>query len=262
MTAYQGVLLDIDGVLTVSWRPLPGAIDAIAQLRAAGYRLRFVTNTTSRTRQVLSKTLARAGFDIGPDEILTASGATAAYLRRAHPGARCFLLTSGDVGADFEGITLTGSGEPADVVVIGGAGVEFSHDALNHAFRLLLGGAPLVAMHRNLYWQTGDRLTLDSGAYVLGLEKASGTRATVIGKPARGFYDQALAELGVPAARTVVVGDDLDADVRGAQAAGMAGVLVRTGKFRQADLDRAGLVPDAVIDSFAALPAWLQAQRA
>ncbi len=261
MAAYQGVLLDIDGVLTVSWRPLPGAIDAIAALRAAGYRLRFITNTTSRTRPVLSETLLRAGFDIAPEEILTAAAATAAYLRRAHPGARCFLLTSGEVGTDFDGITLTGSGEPADVVVIGGAGVEFSHDALNHAFRLLQDGAPLVAMHRNLFWRTGDKLTLDAGAYVLGLEKASGTRATVVGKPARAFYAQALAELGVAADRTVVIGDDLEADVRGGKEAGLTGVLVRTGKFRQTDLDHSSIAPDAVIDSIVDLPAWLRARR-
>jgi len=255
--SYQGVLLDIDGVLTVSWRPLPGAVDAVAQLRAAGCQLRFLTNTTSRTRRVLSDTLARAGFDVAPAEILTAAAATAAYLRRTYPDARCFLLTSGEVGSEFDGIELTGAGEPADVVVIGGAGVEFSHDALNHAFRLLQDGAPLVAMHRNFYWQTRDKLTLDAGAYIVGLEKASGSRATVIGKPARTFYEQALAELGVAADRTVMVGDDLEADVRGAKDAGIAGVLVRTGKFRAAELERSGVAPDAVIDSIAALPAWL-----
>ena len=255
---YQGVLLDIDGVLTVSWRALPGAVNAIAELRAAGYRLCFATNTTSRTRHVLSETLARAGFDIAPAEILTAAAATADYLRRAHPGARCFLLTNGEVGVDFAGVTLTGPGEPADVVVIGGAGVEFSHEALNEAFQLLKGGAKLVAMHRNFYWQTGGELTLDSGAYILGLEKATGAVATVIGKPSRAFYDLALAELGVPAQKTVVVGDDIEADVQGARDAGMAGVLVRTGKFRQADLDASHVVPDAVLDSVAALPAWLR----
>ena len=260
MTANLGLLLDIDGVLTVSWRPLPGATRAVAELRAAGCALRFVTNTTSRSRRVLSETLAKAGFDIAPGEILSAAAATGAYLRRVHPGERCFVLTSGDVTADLEGITITGPGEPADLVVIGGAGVEFSYDALNHAFHLLQRGVPLVAMHRNLYWQMGDRHTLDSGAYILGLEKAAGAHAIVIGKPARAFYDTALAELGLPAERVVMVGDDLEADVQGAKDAGLAGVLVRTGKFRQADLDRAGVVPDAVLASIADLPAWLRAR--
>lgn len=260
MTAHRGVLLDIDGVLTVSWRPLPGAASAVAELRAAGLRLCFVTNTTSRSRRVLSATLASAGFEIVAEEILTAAAATGAYLRRTHPGARCYLLTSGDVAPDFQGITLTGPGEPADVVVIGGAGVEFTYEALDHAFSLLQQGVPLVAMHRNLYWQTGDRLTLDSGAYILGLEQAAGAHATVIGKPARALYEEALIALDLPANRVTMVGDDVEADVRGAKEAGLAAVLVRTGKFRQADLDRAGIVPDAVLGSVAELPAWLRAR--
>jgi HAD superfamily hydrolase (TIGR01458 family) len=255
---YHAVLLDIDGVLTVSWRALNGAIEAVAKLRAAGYRLRFVTNTTSRSRQVLSETLIEGGFDIQPDEIFTAAAATAAYLRQAHPGARCFLLTSGELGPDFDGIELAGQGEPADVVVVGGAGIEFGYDSLNHALRLLQKGAPLVAMHRNLYWQTRDGLSLDAGPYILGLEQASGVHATVIGKPARAFYDQALADLGASAGSTVMVGDDIEADVRGAKDAGIAGVLVRTGKFRQTDLAHPAVVPDAVLDSIAALPDWLK----
>ncbi len=258
--AYQAVLLDIDGVLTVSWRALPGAVAAVAELRAAGYPLRFITNTTSRSRAVLSETLLAAGFEIPAGEILTAPAATAACLRREYPGKRCYLLTSGDVESDFEGIALTGQGEPADVVVIGGAGIEFSHDALNHAFRLLQGGAPLIAMHRNLYWQTADGLTMDAGPYILALEQATGAHATVIGKPARAYFEEALAGLGTSTADAVMVGDDIEADVQGAQDAGLAGVLVRTGKFRQSALDQSGIVPDAVIDSIVALPAWLARQ--
>jgi HAD superfamily hydrolase (TIGR01458 family) len=256
--AYQAVLLDIDGVLTVSWRALNGAIEAVAELRAAGYRMRFLTNTTSRARQVLSETLAEAGFDIGPGEIFTAAAATAAYLRHAHPGARCFLLTSGEIGSDFDGIALTAPGEPADVVVIGGAGIEFGYDAINHAFRLLKSGAPLVAMHRNLYWQTRDGLSLDAGPYILGLEQSLGVHATVVGKPARAFYDQALAELGVSAGSAIMVGDDIEADVGGAKNAGIATILVRTGKFRPTDLEHPAVVPDAVLDSIVALPGWLK----
>jgi HAD superfamily hydrolase (TIGR01458 family) len=259
---YQAVLLDIDGVLTVSWRALPGAVDAVARLRAAGYRLRFVTNTTSRARPVLSETLAEAGFDIAADEIYTAAAATGAYLRSAHPGARCFLLTSGGLGADFEGITLAETGEPADVVVLGGAGIEFGYDALNHAFHLLKAGVPLVAMHRNVYWQTRDGLSLDAGPYIRALEQAAGVEAAVIGKPASRFYDQALADLGVPAGRVVMVGDDIEADVGGAKAVGITGVLVRTGKFRDSDIPHPAVVPDAVLGSIAEFPDWLRTAQA
>ena len=262
MTHCKALLIDIDGVLTVSWRALPGAVEAIRELRALGVPMRFLTNTTSRTRRVLSETLTRAGIEIPPAEIMSAAVATATYVRTVYPGARCFVLTNGEVTEEFAGINLVGPTESADVVVLGGAGVEYSHDALNGVFRQLQEGARLVAMHRNLYWQTGNRLTLDTGAYLAGLEMASGTQATVIGKPAPEFFKAALEDLNLPASPSVVmVGDDLEADIAGAKGIGLTSLLVRTGKFRQADYDRATVKPDAVIDSIHDLPVWLRQMK-
>lgn len=258
MTHCKALLIDIDGVLTVSWRALPGAVEAVHELRALGLPMRFLTNTTSRTRRVLSETLTRAGIDIPPAEIMSAAVATATYVRTVYPGARCFVLTNGEVTEEFAGINLVGPTEAADVVVMGGAGVEYSHDALNGVFRQLQEGAQLVSMHRNLYWQTGNRLTLDTGAYLTGLEMAAGAKVTVIGKPAPEFFKAALEDLNLPATPAIVmVGDDLEADIAGAKGIGLTSLLVRTGKFRQADYDRATVKPDAVIDSISDLPAWL-----
>jgi len=255
--AVEGVLLDIDGVLTVDWRPLPGAADAVAALRAAAIPFRFCTNTTSRTRVALTVALEAAGIGADVDEILSAPVATAAHLARHHPGRRCWVLTSGDVGADLERVALVERPEDAEVVVLGGAGAEFSYELLDRAFRAVLGGAAFVVMHRNLTWKVTNGLALDSGAFVLGLEAATGVSPTVIGKPSTAFYGAAVADLGTAAARTVMVGDDLEADVHGAQASGLRGVLVRTGKFRPSDLQRPGPPPDAVLSSVADLPAWL-----
>lgn len=149
----DGLLIDIDGVLTVSWEPIEGAPNALATIRRSGLPLRFATNTTTRTRAEVADLLGQAGMAVDVAEILTAPAATAAHLRRNHPGARVFLLNTGDLTADLEDIDLVDDG-PADVVVIGGAGVDFTHRQLNEAFRLILDGAAFVAMHRNLYWRT------------------------------------------------------------------------------------------------------------
>lgn len=255
--AVDGVLLDIDGVLTVDWQPLPGAAEAVEALRAAPVPFRFCTNTTSRTRVALASALAGAGIPCEVDEIVSAPVATAVHLRRNHPGRRCWLLTSGDVTGDFEGVDLVDRPEDAEVIVLGGAGPVFTYDLLDRAFRQVLAGAAFVVMHRNLTWKVSNGLALDSGAFVLGLEAASGVSPTVVGKPSGAFFDAATTELGSPTDSTVMVGDDLEADVRGAQAAGLRGVLVRTGKFRPSDLDRPGSTPDAVLDSIADFPAWL-----
>jgi HAD superfamily hydrolase (TIGR01458 family) len=258
MRHIGAVLIDIDGVLTVSWQPLAGAVAALDRLRAAGLPLALVTNTTSRTRASIASALAGAGFAVGASDILTAPVIAAGYLREHHPGARCLLLNSGDIGEDLAGVTLARDGEPAvDVVLVGGAGPEFSYQAVNTAFGHLQSGAALVAMHRGLYWRTSEGLQLDSGAFVLGLEQAAGMTAAVVGKPAPAFFATALNHLGTGAAATLMVGDDIENDVLAAQRQGLTGVLVKTGKYLpRAQLTASG-TPDHVLASFADLPALL-----
>jgi HAD superfamily hydrolase (TIGR01458 family) len=256
----SAVLIDIDGVLTVSWRPLQGAVAALRWLRAAGLPLALVTNTTSRPRASIATVLAEAGFPVSAADILTAPAIAAAYLKKNHPGARCMLLNSGQITEDLAGITIVRGDDPApvDVVLVGGAGPEFSYQALNRAFGHLQGGAALVAMHRGMYWRTSDGLQLDSGAFVAGLEQAAGVEAEVVGKPAAAFFATALAHLGAGAAGTLMVGDDIETDVLAAQRHGLTGVLVKTGKYLPSAHRHASGTPDHVLSSFADLPALLE----
>jgi HAD superfamily hydrolase (TIGR01458 family) len=145
-----------------------------------------------------------------------------------------------------------------DVVLVGGAGPEFSYQALNQAFGHLQRGARLVAMHRGLYWRTSDGLQLDTGAFLAGLEQAAATQAEVIGKPAAAFFATALAHLGAGPAATIMVGDDIETDVLAAQRQGLTGVLVKTGKYLPRTHRAASGTPDHVLDSFADLPALLE----
>jgi HAD superfamily hydrolase (TIGR01458 family) len=251
-----GLLMDMDGVLTISWEPIPGAVEAVELLRRRDIPFRVMTNTTSHTREALAAELRAAGFDVAPGEVMTAPVATADYLRSRYPGARVFLLGETGVAGDLEGITLVDD-EPADVVVVGGADEAFTFDAMNRAFRMLVAGAAFVAMHRNLSWMTAEGLCLDAGAYVLGLETATGRTATVTGKPSAEFFGAGLHALGLPPDRVAMIGDDVETDVLAAQGLGMTGVLTRTGKFRQEELGRASGVPDLIVDSIADAPAAL-----
>jgi HAD superfamily hydrolase (TIGR01458 family) len=255
-------LIDIDGVLTVSWEPLPGAVEAVERLRAADIGLTLVTNTTSRTRARIAERLADAGFPVGPDDILTAPAVTAAYLREHHPEARCLLINTGDVRDDLSGVTLVEEedteGAVPDVVVLGGAGAAFTYAALNRAFHLVQQGAALVAMHRNLYWRTAGGLDLDTGAFLLGLERAARSEAAVTGKPAGAFFAAALAHLGATPSEALMVGDDIESDVLAAQRHGITGVLVRTGKYLPETHAAADGTPDHVLDSFADVPALVE----
>ncbi|KUO19261.1 HAD-IIA family hydrolase [Streptomyces dysideae] len=270
MESVRAVLIDIDGVLTVSWQPLPGAVEALREIREAGLGVVLVTNTTSRTRASIAGTLADAGFPVSAEDILTAPAVTAAYLAEHCPGARCVLLNSGDIAEDLGGVTVMDEEEEEeeedeeegdavpDVVVVGGAGPEFGYAALNRAFGYLQRGARLVAMHRNLYWRTDRGLQLDTGAFLNGLEKAARIEAEITGKPSAAFFEAALAHVGVGADEAVMVGDDIESDVLAAQRAGVTGVLVKTGKYLPETHESASGTPGQVIDSFADLPALLR----
>jgi HAD superfamily hydrolase (TIGR01458 family) len=251
----EGLLLDMDGVLALSFSPMPGATETIAWIRERGIPFRIVTNTTTHTRAGLAETLRAEGFDLEADEIVTAVVGTATYLRSHHPGARVLLLTDGDAAEDLGDVDLVAPHEDAEVVVLGGASDRFSYANLNHAFRLVMGGAALIGMHRNLYWRTTQGLELDGGAFLAGLEEAASVRATVCGKPSPAFFGSALTLLGMPAARVAMVGDDIVNDVLGAQSCGLTGVLVRTGKFDESDLAKGR--PDHVLDSVSDLPELL-----
>jgi HAD superfamily hydrolase (TIGR01458 family) len=257
----RAVLFDIDGVLTVSWRSIAGAPEAVQAVRGAGLPVRFLTNTTSRPQAEIVRALRDAGFDVHGDEVLTTPLATVAHLEANHPGARCLLISEGDLGEDLAALTLVDDPTDADVVVLGGAGPAFSYEHLDQAFTAILDGAPVVAMHRNTTWKTDRGLQLDTGAWVVGLEHAARQASTplevtVVGKPAAAMFEAAIGQLGVTAGETAMVGDDLENDVHGAQAAGLQGVLVRTGKWR-ADPNPDQQAPDAVIDSVADLASLL-----
>jgi HAD superfamily hydrolase (TIGR01458 family) len=253
------ILLDIDGVLHVSGEPVAGAGVAVRALRADGHRLRFVTNNTTQGRRQLAGELRGVGIELEDDELTT----TPVVATRLLAGRRVLALTMEavreDLGAQIELVE-----RDAEVVLLGGADVTeetgrvFSYENLNRAFAELDAGARLVCLHRNRWWQTSGGPRLDGGAYVAGLEYAAGVEAEVVGKPTRAYFDAALAELGAAPTEAVMVGDDIEADIGGAKEAGLATVLVRTGKFREASLAAAHVRPDGVVDSIANVPAFLR----
>lgn len=242
-------LIDLDGVLYNDDQPIPGAKEAIAHLRAQGIPFRFITNTTMRSRASLQHKLASFGFEVSENEIFNAPYAAAQYLRnQGQP--RVFLLLKEDAHRDFAGLDITA--DHPDFVVVGDMGEEYNFAILNRAFRLIMDGAEIVALQRNRYWRTTDGLSLDAGPFVVALEYATGKQAIVVGKPTAAYFHLAVDDIGLPAGRMAMIGDDIEVDVAGAQRAGLKGILVKTGKFRENDL-QLGITPDLVIDSIADL---------
>lgn len=254
----RAILFDMDGVLYNSEEPVAGASDTLAWARARGIPYLFLTNTTSRPRQALVEKLGRFGIPASVDEILTPCSAAAAWLK-AHITGPVALFVRSAALAEFEGLEIlpetaeTG----AAAVAVGDLGDHWNFRTLNRAFRLLHANpcGVLVALGMTRFWQAADGLRLDAGPFVAALEFATGRKAVVLGKPAREFYQAAVEKLKLPNGQIVMVGDDVETDIAGAQGTGLKSVLVRTGKFRPADLE-SPVRADAVLESVAELPRW------
>jgi HAD superfamily hydrolase (TIGR01458 family) len=249
----RGVLLDLSGVLYQGDHALPGAAAAVERLRAASLPVRFITNITRKGSGEVLRHLATLGFDIAPDDLLSAPIAARRYLE--HRGLHPYLLVHPALEADFADLV----GNAPDAVLVGDAADGFTYAALNRAFRLLLDGAPLLAMGNNRYFRDRDGLSLDIGPFVAALKYASGATATVLGKPAPAFFHAALESLDCDPEEAVMVGDDALADVDGALAAGCQGILVQTGKYRPGDEDQITRSRAVVVPDIAAAVDWILA---
>ena len=258
MATIRALLIDLDGVIYQDEELVPGAPEALAWISAQAIPHAFLTNTTSQPRRALVEKLARLGVPATAEQIVTPALVAAEWLRLKAPGTAALFVPEA-TRADFAGVPVLADDAESGVgsVVVGDLGTAWTFSVLNRAFRLLMAdrSTVLIALGMTRYWRAADGLRLDAGPFVTALEHAADRRALVLGKPAREFFEIALRTVHCAAAQTVMLGDDIVADVGGAQRAGIRGVLVRTGKFREADLAR-GIAADGLLDSIADLPSW------
>jgi HAD superfamily hydrolase (TIGR01458 family) len=254
LAGVEALLLDLSGVIYVQDEAVEGAPEALASLRGAGIPIRLVTNTTMRPRRAILERLERLGIEADPAELLTP--ATLARRRCEERGYESVgLVVLDELREDLKGLEESGSG--VDAIVVGDLGERWDYAVLNTAFRRLMDGGELIALQKNRYWETTEGLSLDAGPFVAALEYAAGAEAIVVGKPAPAFFELALSDMGVGADRAAMVGDDVEADVGGALDAGVRGVLVRTGKYREGQVRESGVEPTVTVDSIADVPALL-----
>ena len=174
----RAVLLDIDGVLYVEDDAIPGATDAVRRLRKAGLTVRFVTNTTNRSRAATRARLEGLGFAVDDPELLTPA-ALAVQLCEPRGHRRVALFAAPELRDDFTALAVDDG--DVDAVIVGDLGEGWDYAALNRAFRLVVDGADLIALQKNRYWRRGDGLALDAGPFVAALEYATERTATVVG---------------------------------------------------------------------------------
>ncbi len=241
----KGIIFDIDGVLEFQGKVYPGAVETVDVLRERGIQLRFLTNSTLKSRESCAARLKKAGFQISPEEVITASYATAVYLKELNPRS-CWVMLEREGLDEFR--NLVQDTEDPEYIVVGDNRSKFDFEHLNQALRLLLKGKRLIGMQSELLDTSMGEMELNVGSWVGMLERASGVQATYIGKPNPFVFELTLRSMDLDKSQVVMVGDRVQTDVKGAKNNGICSVLLRSGEFRESDLD-GSLQPDFIFDS-------------
>ncbi len=250
LDSYDNVLLDLDGCVWVDDTVTPGACDAVAELCAGGKRLIFLTNNSRRSPEEYVRKLWSLGVQASIEEMVTAGVALQHFLVDRGQG-RVYVIGPSAIFrhvADSAQRILNGtdSATTADAVIVAGHD-DFNFRELREATQALLAGAELIAVDRDPTFPTRDGAWPGTGAIVAALEYATERAAVVVGKPEPQIFHTALDRLDE--GRTLVIGDRLDSDLKGAAAAGLDGAIVLTGvTSRQDAVAAAEPSPVAVAD--------------
>ena len=258
------LLIDLDGVIYQGDRVIAGAADAIDWINAQEIRHRYITNTTSRSRDSLVDKLEQFGIKVRLEDIFTPIIAALQWLSTREKN-NVALFVPEDALPDFNNVGQPGSMAEAgvDAVVIGDLGEAWDYSQLNRAFRLLMHQSrpALIALGLTRYWRAADGLRLDVAPFIKALEYAASCEAIVIGKPSIDFFELALNSFAQKPETAIMIGDDIVSDIQGAQNAAINTILVKTGKYREQDLTT-DIRPDVILDSIAELPYWWQSMLA
>jgi phospholysine phosphohistidine inorganic pyrophosphate phosphatase len=263
-TNNPALLIDLDGVIYQGESLISGAAEAVKWINLHNIQHRYVTNTTSRSREKLRNKLGQLGVEVSLEDIFTPIMAALLWLNNKQIKNPALFVPENAL-SDFAGIGQPGSVAETgvDAIIVGDLGDEWDYSLLNRAFRLLMGKSrpQLVALGLTRYWRAADGLRLDVAPFIKALEYAASCQAIVVGKPSIDFFEMALNSFKKTPDTAIMIGDDIVSDIQGAQQAGLNAILVKTGKYSATDL-QGDIKPDAILESISDLPEWWQSRFA
>tara|TARA_Y100001970_G_C14215547_1_gene849445 strand:+ start:496 stop:1275 length:780 start_codon:yes stop_codon:yes gene_type:complete len=242
----QGFLFDLDGVFCIGDLVLPGAIKTLTYLNSNNIPYRFLTNTTTKSRLDLFNKLIDLGFPVEQYHIISAAYAGVLKLRELQCSS-CELVLNDSAQQDYSEFNINNNNP--EYIVIGDLDKDWTFDVVDNIFNKVINGSKIVALHKGKYFKVSNKLQIDSGAFIAGIEYASSTESIVVGKPTTAFFDIAVKDINIEKKNLVMVGDDIINDIQGAQLSGINGILVQTGKYRKDLIEKANIQPQLMISS-------------
>lgn len=224
---HDCLLLDLDGTVFRGHAPTPGALGVLEHI---GSRALFVTNNASRSAEEVARHLRELGFIAAADDVVTSAQSAARMLAARLPAAAKVLVVGTDaLAAEIAAVGLVPVLSFADepVAVVQGLSMTIGWPELAEATLAIRAGALWVAANLDATLPTERGLVPGNGSMVAALRAATATEPLVAGKPAPALMQDALArgQFRSP----LVVGDRLDTDIAGANAAGLPSLMVLTG---------------------------------
>jgi HAD superfamily hydrolase (TIGR01450 family) len=236
LEGYDLTMFDLDGVVYVGGKAIPGVAERLRRVRDTGVHLAFVTNNASRTPQSVAERLAKLGIEATAADVVTSAQAAARVVKeRFGPDAAVLLLGGRGLEAALAAEDLRITHEPREAAaVVSGYGPDVMWKDVMHAATLVRGGLPYVASNTDLTIPTDYGLAPGHGVLVGAIARFAGVEPIVAGKPARPLMDETIRRVG--GERPLMVGDRLDTDIEGAHAVGVDSLLVMTGVTHLAEL--------------------------
>ncbi len=247
-----GYLIDMDGVIYRGNELIPGAEGFIADLRSRNIPFVFLTNNSQRTRRDVVTKLERLGIEVEENHVYTCAMATARFLAMQKPNGTAYVIGDGGLMTALHSNGFSIVEKDPDYVVVG-EGRTLNFEMAEHALRMILGGAKLVATNMDPNCPTQGGMRPGCGAIVAMLEAAAGVKAFSVGKPSPVMLQAARKELGLSTDETVVIGDTMETDILGGVQLGYRTILVLSGGTKPNDLARYAYRPDRIVDSIADL---------
>ena len=255
------VFLDLYGTVLLGKRWLPGAKELIRLLLARGVAVRFLSNATLHSRTQLNDIFRAEGFTTSAEWFFTPAHCFSLWYQGQSEALTVLPLVHSNLLPDLSALNLSQS-ESAQLVLVGDPGNDLSMTQLTLALRALRCGARLIALSLSRYWHAAEGVVPDAGFFVRGLEFASGAKCeSVFGKPSRVFFEMAIRDAGTAPHEILMIGDDFNDDIVGAQGCGMRGCLVRTTKESPAAPSQEEERADLFFSSLQELSAWLEQNR-
>jgi len=253
----KGILSDIDGTLYFKGSPIPGAIETLSTLQRKGIKLLLLTNTDSRTPKSICKNLLEFGFNVREDELFTPITALKKFLS-VHREKKIFLISTKEIEDEFSEFSSVQGDEIPDYVIVADFRDNWDVYRLNRAFKHILKGAELFGTQGNRYFLDSEgEPVIDTGSFVKMLADAANIPYKIFGKPSKEFFKQALNKLNLTSSDCIVVGDDFESDIQGANNVGIKSILVRTGKGVHYKGSTKKAKPFLIIDSFKSILDYL-----